>query len=100
MTQHRITSATFYTPGSDPTIPDNYVDPKDLADLKRLAGIDTLCLLEKVDTSGAQSPVSGELGTSNAEYQRKNNIKSGSDEWFKLWFARPTLTGETPTPKK
>jgi hypothetical protein len=100
MTQHRITSATFYTPGSDPTIPDNYVDPKALADLKRLAGIDTLGLLEKVDTSGAQSPVSGELGTSNAEYQRKNNIKPGSDEWFRLWFSREPLTGENPKPKK
>ena len=31
-----------------------------------------------------------------AEYQRKNNVEPGTDEWFKLWFARPKLTGEKP----
>ena len=34
-----------------------------------------------------------------AEYQRKHNIKPGSAEWFKLWFAQPGLTGENPMPK-
>jgi hypothetical protein len=58
--------------------------------LRKLAGID----------KEAQSPITGEIGTNKAEYMRKNNIKPGTDEWFKLWFARPTLTGENPTPKK
>ena len=39
-------------------------------------------------------------GTAKAEYERKHNIKRGSDEWFKLWFARPNQTGEDPMPKK
>jgi hypothetical protein len=30
---------------------------------------------------------------------RENNIKPGTDEWFRLWFARPDLTGETPYDK-
>jgi hypothetical protein len=38
-------------------------------------------------------------GTAKAEYERKHNIKRGSDEWFKLWFARPGQTGENPMPK-
>jgi hypothetical protein len=100
MTQHKITSATFYTPGSDPSIPDNYVDARALADLKRLSGIDTLGLLERVDLSGTSSPITGEIGTNKAEYQRHHNIKPGTDDWFRLWFSRQPLTGENPTPKK
>ena len=64
----------------------------DLNNLRRLAGIS--------ETDHAESPVSGEIGTGKAEYQRKHNIRPGTDEWFKLWFARPRLTGENPQPKK
>jgi hypothetical protein len=38
-------------------------------------------------------------GTDRAEYARRHNIKSGTDEWFKLWFARQRLTGEDPIPR-
>jgi hypothetical protein len=38
--------------------------------------------------------------TEKAEYQRKHNIQPGTQEWFKLWFARPYLTGENPMPRK
>jgi hypothetical protein len=58
--------------------------------LRKLAGID----------KNAPSPITGEIGTDKGEYMRKNNIRPGTDEWFKLWFARPKLTGENPTPKK
>ena len=30
------------------------------------------------------------------EYEKTNHIKPGSPEWFKLYFARTQLTGETP----
>ena len=62
----------------------------DLDNLRKLAGID----------KNAESPITGEIGTNKAEYMRQHNIKPGTDEWFKLWFARPKLTGENPTPKK
>ena len=35
-------------------------------------------------------------GTHVARFQRKKNIQPGSDQWFKLWFAKPGLTGENP----
>ena len=56
----------------------------DLAKLRVLAGVD----------KNATSPVTGEIGTNKGEYMRKNNIRPGTDEWFKLWFSRPSLTGE------
>lgn len=62
----------------------------DLDNLRKLAGID----------KNAESPITGEIGTNKAEYMRQHNIKPGTDEWFKLWFSRPKLTGENPTPKK
>jgi len=62
--------------------------------LKKLAGVDNL----------SQDQSMGEnlsyVGTAKAEYERKHNIKRGSSEWFKLWFAQPRLTGENPMPKK
>jgi hypothetical protein len=96
MKQHRITSETFRTAGDDPTIPDAYVDPTELARIKKLAGIDTLGLMEK----SGDSPINGSIGTEKDKYQKKHDIKPGTDEWFKLWFARPMLTGENPEPKK
>jgi len=34
------------------------------------------------------------IGTERGQYQRKNKIEPGTDEWFRLWFAKPHLTGE------
>ena len=34
------------------------------------------------------------------EFMRENNIKPGTDAWFKLWFAKPHITGEDPFSKK
>lgn len=47
--------------------------------------------------SGQDSPLSA-AGTAKAEYMRAHDIAPGSDAWFKLWFARPGLTGEDPMP--
>ena len=61
--------------------------------IKQLAGI----------SNNKNDPSMGEnlsyAGTKKAEYQRKHNVQPGTDEWFKLWFARPKLTGENPMPK-
>jgi hypothetical protein len=35
-------------------------------------------------------------GNEKAELMKKNNIKPGTDEWFRLWFSKPYLTGEKP----
>ena len=63
-------------------------------ELKRLAGIDKT---QEDQSMGENLSITG---TEKAQYQRKHKIKTGSPEWFKLWFARPKLTGENPMPKK
>ena len=67
---------------------------EDLERLKKIARIDNL---PKEDSMGENLSIHG---TKKAEYQRKHNIRPGTDEWFKLWFAKPKLTGENPMPKK
>ena len=39
-------------------------------------------------------------GTEKSQYQKKHKIEPGTKEWFKLWFARPRMTGENPYGKK
>ena len=66
----------------------------DIEELKRLAGIDSTSSDESMGENLSY------VGTAKAEYQRKHDIKPGTDEWFKLWFAQPKLTGENPMPNK
>jgi hypothetical protein len=40
------------------------------------------------------------IGTAKSKYQKKHNIEPGTDDWFRLWFARPKLTGESPYGKE
>jgi hypothetical protein len=57
-------------------------------ELKRLSGVD------KIQNEIALNNVN------KAQFMKENNIKSGTEAWFKLWFARPDITGEDPFSKK
>ena len=65
----------------------------ELERIKQLAGVDKI---SPGDSMGENLSYSG---TAKSEYQRKHNIKPGTNEWFKLWFAQPKLTGENPMPR-
>jgi hypothetical protein len=67
------------------SIPENNIDS--LEDLKRLAGVP-----EQTSYGEEMSSRASNLG----QIQRERNIQPGTDEWFKLWFAKPKLTGEKP----
>ena len=55
-----------------------------LDELKKLAGVGVY------DTTKENISVTG---TEKARLQRKHKIQPGSEDWFKLWFSRPHLTG-------
>lgn len=61
-----------------------------ISDLKKLAGIG--------DTSYGEE--TSKYATNLGAIQRERGIKAGTDEWFRLWFAKPTLTGEQPYDRK
>ena len=57
-------------------------------DLKKLAGV-----------GPSMGETISERGTNLGQIQREKNIQPGTDEWFRLWFSKPKLTGETPYDK-
>lgn len=56
-------------------------------DLKRLAGINQF-----TGYTPYQENIS-HTGTEKKRIEREQNIQPGTDEWFKLWFSLPHLTG-------
>ena len=66
----------------------------ELERIKQLAGVD------KVQPGDSMGENLSYIGTQKSQYQKKQNIRPGTDEWFQLWFAKPKLTGENPMPKK
>jgi hypothetical protein len=61
-------------------------EPMTINELKRLAGVNDTIHGSNISITGNEK----------AELQKKHNIKPGTDEWFKLWFSKPYLTGEKP----
>jgi hypothetical protein len=71
-----------YSKLRDVTIPEKDMS---LAELKRLSGVDEASKKAAIVTQA-----------NKAQYMVENNIKPGTKEWFKLWFAQPNITGENP----
>ncbi len=57
--------------------------------LKCLAGITAL----KTAIGGSNISLTAQ---EKSQLMREHNIKAGTQEWFRLWFSKPYLTGETP----
>ena len=102
MKQYRITSENFVTPGETGE-PDAHLH--DLAELKKLAGVGSMGLLEayagnaEATDEDMSSPLGGKDSMPNTEkysIEKSKHIKVGTPEWFQLWFAKPWLTGEKP----
>jgi hypothetical protein len=72
----------------------------DLEQLKIMAGIGNKANLNEYTgynsipkTDGSNMSITA---NEKINYQQDNNIQPGTPEWFRLWFAKPYLTGETP----
>jgi hypothetical protein len=63
----------------------------ELDQIKKLAGITEFKGLQPYGGSNISI-----TGNEKGELQKKHNIKPGTEEWFKLWFSLPYLTGERP----
>ena len=69
----------------------------ELARLKTLAGVNEFKGYVKYNLV---DPMAGSnisiTGDEKGQLMKKHDIKPGTDEWFKLWFSKPYLTGEKP----
>jgi hypothetical protein len=62
----------------------------EIARLKQLAGVGQFTGYTPYEGSNISV-----TGTEKRRIEREQNIKPGTDQWFKLWFSKPYLTGET-----
>jgi len=73
---------------------------EELDQIKLLAGItQNVGRLQEYKGEGSvQTDGSNMSITANEkiQYQQKHNIQPGTPDWFRLWFSKPYLTGETP----
>lgn len=70
-----------------------------IQELQQLAGITN----NKQGNMSALGSNISMTGMEKRRLEREHNIKPGTPEWFRLWFSKPYLTGETPVagiPKK
>lgn len=66
----------------------------DLQQLKLLAGINNRAVMQEY--KGFPGSNISVTGNEKGELMKKHNIRPGTEEWFKLWFSKPYLTGEKP----
>jgi len=66
----------------------------DIEQLKVLAGIGNRAVMQEYrGFAGSNISVTG---NEKGELMKKHDIRPGTEEWFKLWFSKPYLTGERP----
>lgn len=61
----------------------------DLDELRRLAGINEFKGYTEYRIDENPSETAAEI----KKIERERNIQPGTDEWFKLWFSKPYMTG-------
>lgn len=63
-------------------------------ELRKLAGIGNRAVMQEYKGfAGSNISVTG---NEKGELMKKHDIRPGTEEWFKLWFSKPYLTGEKP----
>jgi len=65
-----------------------------VAELRVLAGIGNRATMQEYKGfAGSNISVTG---NEKGELMKRHDIRPGTEEWFKLWFSKPYLTGEKP----
>lgn len=65
-----------------------------IAELRVLAGINNRAVMQEY--KGFPGSNISVTGNEKGELMKKHDIRPGTEEWFKLWFSKPYLTGEKP----
>jgi len=65
-----------------------------IEELKLLAGIGNRAVMQEY--RGFPGSNISVTGNEKGELMKRHDIRPGTEEWFKLWFSKPYLTGEQP----
>lgn len=88
-------SAEDFVPVGEQGYEDAVLDLNDpIHEIKKLAGISSHNMMQEY--KGYPGSNISVTGNEKGELMRKHNIRPGTEEWFKLWFSKPYLTGEKP----
>jgi hypothetical protein len=69
-----------------------------IEEIKLLAGIGNRAVMQEYrGFAGSNISVTG---NEKGELMKRHDIRPGTEAWFKLWFSKPYLTGETPLDSK
>lgn len=68
--------------------------------VREITSIDELKRLAGIGDSKSLGQTFGLSAGERSEIMRRQGIKPGDEAWFKLWFAKPYLTGEHPVEHK
>lgn len=90
MKQIRFTLEDFI-PMGDSTIPDAVLSEEDLNNIKVLAGLRPNIKQTRFENNSNLT----HTAMKRVEYMKEHNIQPGTQEWFRLWFSKPYLTGDT-----
>lgn len=94
MKQIKFTAQDF-VPESETGDADAVLDANDpIHEMKRLAGIQPKPLFKEY--KGFQGSNISVTGDEKGQLMKKHNIQPGTEDWFKLWFSLPYMTGEKP----
>ena len=66
----------------------------DIEQLRVLAGIGNRAVMQEY--KGFVGSNISVTGNEKGELMKKHDIRPGTEEWFRLWFSKPYLTGEKP----
>lgn len=86
---------------ADSLVPDTVLDAGDpIHQIKKLAGLSSINSVSSlIEYNGDDIPATyatPSLANQKIQHQQENNIQPGTPEWFRLWFAKPDITGEDP----
>lgn len=106
MKQYRITSENILPDTSE----DAYLSPDDPIHLLKatqyMGGLGSEAKLAEYRAAQSRHNLEinkacepGLSGSDKRRLEREHNIQPGTPEWFKLWFGRPGMTGESPLGK-
>jgi hypothetical protein len=96
MKQYKITTDNLNQDSADDCVLDPSDPINEIKTIKYLAGLGSSAKLHEYKPVDQGSNISI-TGNEKGQLMKKNNIKPGTPEWFKLWFSKPYLTGEKPT---
>lgn len=94
MKQIKFTAQDF-VPEGETGDADAVLDANDpIHELRQLAGLNNNKLFKEYKGHpGSNISVTGD---EKGQLMKKHNIKPGTEDWFKLWFSLPYMTGEKP----